>query len=332
MPRKPRSTPPKQSTLLEAIKFVSLATRDIGPINETHIYLGGNWAAASNGVIAIATKIEEDVFACPNAKLLQEALSRSTEFELKKRPNDIQLISGKFKANIPCIDAGLLTIPSPDDATNEVTNSLITAFEAAGTLVDENGQDIVDVSMLLNGRSVIASNRAVIFECWHGIDLPTGLSLPKAIVEPLVKAGKKLTKIGGSQSSVTFYFEDESWIKTQLFVKKWPDTVGSLLDRECNPKPVPAGLWEALAAIAPFSTDGACYFENGRILSHPSQDAGASYELAGGPDGRSFTIKQLSLIKPYAKTIDFFAKGPHGGSMAVFFGENIRGCIAGRSK
>src|ERR1700761_7463984 len=116
MPRKPRSKPAEtKAGLLEAIRFVALATKDIGPINETHIYLCGGWAAASNGVITIGTKIEQDIFACPNAKLFAEALQRSSEFELKKRPNDIQFIAGKFKATIPCIDPSLLTIPSPDN-------------------------------------------------------------------------------------------------------------------------------------------------------------------------------------------------------------------------
>jgi len=324
--RKPRSKPVEaKKGLLEAIRFVGMATKEIGPFNETHIYIGGQWAAASNGIITIATKIEEDIFACPNAKLLQEALSRSDEFELKKKDTTIRLLSGKFKANIPCIDPSLLTIPSPDDATASIDNNLAKAFATAGALVDENGQDIIDVSMLLNGRSVVSSNRAIIFECWHGIDLPSGLSLPKAIIEPLNKSGKTLTRIGGSDTSVTFYFDDESWIKTQLFVKEWPD-IGRILDRPSKPVPVPAGLWEGLAAIAPFASDGACYFENGRIQSHPSANAGASYEVPGLPSGLCFTIKQLNLIKPHAKEIDF------QGDATFFFGDGIRGALAGRSK
>lgn len=328
MPRKPKSAVEKKaSSLLEAIRFVGIATHDIGPINETHMYFSWGWVAASNGIITIASKVEANgLNCCPNARLLTEALQRcGDDWEFEGKEKYIIFKSGKFKASIPIIDPSLLTIPSPDAPMVEVNNSLISAFEAAGVLIDENGQDIVDVSMLLNGRSVIASNRAIVFECWHGIDLPTGLSLPKAVIEPLVKSGKKLSKIGGSQSSVTFYFEDESWIKTQLFVKEWPDT-GRILDRPSNPQPIPAGLWEALAAIAPFSPDGACYFQNGRLQSHLNANAGASYELQGAPDGLSFTIKQLSLIKPHAKTIDWQK------DVTFFFGDNIRGALAGRSK
>lgn len=328
MPRKPRSkvveTEKPSSGLLEAVKFVGMACNDIGPVNERHIYLGGHWAAASNGIITIACPIKEDIFACPYIKFLMEALQRSTEFKLHKKENSLQFEANKFKANIPCVDSTLLTIPSPDEAIANITNDLISAFEIAGSLIDENGQEIIDVSFLLNGRSVISSNRAIIFECWHGLDLPKGLSLPKAIIAPLSKSKKKLSKIGGSQSSLTFYFEDESWIKTQLFNKEWP-SIDFLLDRPSDPKPLPAGLWEGLSAIAPFSPDGACHFRQGRIQSHAIENAGASYEVPGLPDGLSFTIKQLSLIKPFIHSIDFKPE------ISMFFGDKIRGALAGRN-
>lgn len=327
MPRKPRSkvveTAKPSTSLLEAVKFVGMACNDVGPVNERHIYLGGNWAAASNGVITIAAPIKEDILACPYIGFLLEALQRSNEFELHKKENSLQFVANKFKANIPCVDFALIPIPSPDEPVAEINNNLINALEIAGTLIDDNGQEIIDVSMLLNGRSIISSNRAIIFECWHGLDLPTGLSLPKAIINPLSKSKKKLSKIGGSQSSLTFYFEDQSWIKTQLFNKEWP-SVNFLLDRPSDPKPLPAGLWEGLAAIAPFSTDGVCHFQKGRIQSSPSENVGASYEVPGLPDGLSFGIKQLNLIKPHIKTIDFQPE------ISMFFGENIRGALAGR--
>src|SRR5579864_1930568 len=119
MARKPRSTPKeeKPSNLLEAIKFVGMACSEKGPINETHLYLGGHWAAACNHAITIATKIEEDIFACPNAHLFEQALQKSVNnFAITQLEKQLSIKAGKFSAKIPCIDPILLTIPSPDEA------------------------------------------------------------------------------------------------------------------------------------------------------------------------------------------------------------------------
>ena len=223
----------------------------------------------------------------------------------------------------------MLTIPSPDAPIADIDDNLKSALEIVGILANENSQDIVGASLLFNGRSVVASDRTIIFECWHGIDLPTGLSLPKAIIGPLNKAGKKLTKLGWSESSVTFYYEDESWIKTQLFAHKWPDITG-LLDRPSNPLPFPRDFWEGVAAVAPFSPDGLCHFGQGHMQSHGITNVGASYEVEGLPKGPVFAIRQLNLIKPHAATVDWFAAGLNG-TYCVFFGDGIRGAIAGRS-
>jgi len=159
MARKPRSTPKetKPSSILEAIRFVGMATSEKGPINETHLYLGGHWAAASNGAITIANKIEEDIFACPNAKLIEVALSRCTEsFAITQLEKQLSIKSGKFSAKIPCIEPILLTIPSPDAPIADVDDNLKSALEIVGVLANENSQDIIGASLLFNGRSVVA--------------------------------------------------------------------------------------------------------------------------------------------------------------------------------
>ena len=335
MPRRPRSkaAEPSNSKLLEAVRFCSLACNDKGPINETHLYLGAHWAAASNGVITAVCKIEEDIYACPQTKLLQEALSKCGEsFALTQLEKSLSIKGAKFKAIIPCIDPTLLTIPAPDEATADINDNFRVGLEKVSVLVNDNAQNIVAASILLNGRSLVASDRSIIFEFWHGIDLPNGLSLPRAIVAPLSKAGKKLSRLGFSPSSLTFYYEDESWIKTQLYVEKWPD-ISTLLDRPSNQMPLPRNFWEGFTAVAPFSQDGAIYFDAGTMRSHATDATGAAFDVPGLPKGPSFPIRALGLLNGLAETVDFFTPGSFEGStMLTFQGLNIRGAIAGRSQ
>src|SRR5690606_13394672 len=117
---------------------------------------------------------------------------------------------------------------------------------------------------------------------------------------------KKINGFGFSDNSVTFWFEGNCWLKSQLYRDKWPD-IDHLLNRQSNMFPVPAGFWEALDAIAPFAQEGFVYFDNELIKTHRDGEIGATYEVAGIPKGPIFNIKNLMMIKPFVQVIDFVA-------------------------
>ena len=152
--------------------------------------------------------------------------------------------------------------------------------------------------------------------------------LPNAIIEPITKNNKQLKSFGFSKSSCTFYYEDESWIKSQFFIEKWPE-VGPILDRQTNQLPIPTDFFTGVKVLEPFSEDGFVYCDTNIMRSHPDESLGASYEVYGLPKGPAFEIKQLKMLEPYIKTVDFFV--PHRNHhMTIFYGENCRGAIAGR--
>jgi hypothetical protein len=334
MPPRPkkRTAENKSNVFLDALKFLSLVTKDVGPPCETHVYLSNNWACASNGVIAAGHKISEDIFACPNNKLMIEALSKCNEnFSITQLDNNrLSIKSDKFKAVIPCIEPILLAVVGPDAPIADINDKFKEAAEAVNVLTGDNGQDILNRSLLMRGKSIVGTNGKIIFEYWHGIDLPPDLVIPKDIVNPLVKNSKKLMKFGFSPASITFWFEDDSWIKTQLYAEHWPK-LDTVLDQKCNPWPVPADFFTGLAAVAPFSTDGLVYFDHGTLRSHRQEGTGASFTVAGLPRGPIFSARQLALLKPHASQIDFLAPGPHPGTTCLYFyGTSMRGVVAGR--
>ncbi len=332
-PRKPKANETKEiNKFVEALKFISLVTKDNGNPNETHVYLNNKYATAFNGSVSIGTKIEEDLFACPNNKLLIEALSKCGQhISITQLDNNrLSIKSDKFKAIIPCIDPNLITLSIPDEPCASIDNKFKMALEAVGVLADEDSNRVVTASILMANGSLISTNGHIIFEYWHGISLPTNISLPKALVKPLTGTNKNLTKFGFSQSSVTFYFDDESWIKSQLYADQWPD-VSMILNKQSNAWPVPTDLFIALSAVMPFCEDNWVYFHAGVLRSHPIEGVGATFEIAGLPSGPILNGKALGLLKPWAKQIDFLAPGPHPGtSMVMAFGDNMRAALMGR--
>lgn len=332
MARKPRlKTPEASPKLLEALKFCGSILSDKGAPVETHLILQNKTATAFNGILAAGVIIDEDIFAAPNNSLMIEALSKCGQnYSMVQLDNGMISIKGnKFKAHVPCIDPSQLPQAIPDQPAIQITNDLIKAIEAVGVLATEDAQRVVAASILIRNDTCVATNGAILFEAWHGFKLPT-IAIPKAFVGPLTKQSKNVAWIGGSLNSISIFFEDNSWLKTQLYVEQWPN-VDDIVNRKANYKSIPDNFWDGLAAVSPFSVDGMVYFDNDLIKSHATDGVGASYEVKGLLKGPIFNHKYLTLIKPYATQIDFLAQGTtNNTTMLMFVGDRIRGALLGR--
>ncbi len=328
MTKRPQKRTAETSNLFEAIKFCALATKKDGSPNETHIYLSNGCATSFNGVLACGCSIDTDINAYVNAELLLNALAKCGQhFSITQLFQKLSLKADKFKALVPCLPLDLAQTPLPDLPMAALDNRFSEALAKVSILATEGAQSVILASVLMSGASLISTNRVVMLEAWHGIDLPTGIALPKSFCVALSKCNKKLSKFGYSQSSCTFYFEDNSWLRTQFFAEPWPDVQG-ILNRKCNLFEVPNGFFEGVDAVSSFNTDGCVYFDRDILASHSSDEVGARYDVTGIPKGPIFNIKQLKLIQPYVQKIDFQAEG----GCLMFIGDQIRGCISGRIK
>lgn len=331
MARKPRQSKASTETnkFVDALKFCSVVLSDKGSPNETHILLTSKTATAFNGILGAGHIIDEEIYAAPNNKLMIDALTKCgknlsiTQLDAHR----LSIKSDKFKAIIPCIEPILISPIQPDSPVGEINDDLKIGLETVSVLVNDNAQIIHLCSIQMRANTLVACNGALVFEYWHGIDLPT-LSIPKSFVQAISKINKKLTRFGFSETSITFWYEDDSWIRSQLFKDQWPD-VDRFLNLNVNLFDVPKALWDGLEAVTPFTDDGLVYFDNEVIRSHPTDGAGASYEVIGLPKGPKFLAKNLALIKPHANKIDFLAHGPNT-TMLVFYGDRIRGAMLGR--
>jgi hypothetical protein len=156
------------------------------------------------------------------------------------------------------------------------------------------------------------------------------LTLPKTLISTLTKNSKKLTGFGFSNSSCTFHYEDSSWLKSQYFSEKWPD-INSILDKRVNAHNLPDDFYPAIDALEKFSDTGFVYCDSNVMRSHDIEEdsKGASYEVYGLPKGPVLNIKQMKMIKPFIKTVDFMV--PHFNHyMMIWHGDNVRGAVAGR--
>lgn len=327
-----RGRPPKKSTaavnLSNALEFVNVAQKDQGSTYETHCIMWEHWLFAFNGVLSAGCKIEEEINCCPRTVQLRNAIDKSGKtLSLTYQDDNERLVikSDKFKASIPCATFSIMTQVIPDPPVALINDTLRTGFETIGHLAVENSEHVATASILLRSGSMLATDRKVIMEFWHGIDLPM-VVIPKSFVTAIQKIKKKLIRFGFSDTSATFYFEDESWIKTQLYSEQWPE-VDHILNKQVNTQEIPKDFFEALAMIDPFTETRLAYFREGVLASHQHTDEGVEYEC-NVPPNMAYNVRSLRALEKNATSIDFNV-GSNESPLAYFYGENLRGAVAG---
>lgn len=315
--------------MLEALKFIEPASKEIGQINQTHCMLAGGWAAAFDGVVMMAHKIDNDMVAFPHTKRLIGALSKCDEqVQITQLDSGrLGIKSGKFSAFVPCIDGGLMAITPPDAPQYDLNDGVLASLGIVGVVAKENAPRMVQASVLLRANSAVATDGHMILESWHGTQLPT-VVLPKVFVQLLLKIGKKATKLGVGPNTCTIHFEDGSLIRTQLYTDPYPD-VDRLMATPNNAFPIPAELWTALDKLDSQRNETKDVYFNAtaaKLQTDPDPNVGASYDFEHPlPDGVRLNIELLRRFAPHAKAADW--KPAARPTMAMLFGDNFRGAI-----
>lgn len=319
----PKANAEQNSKLLEALKFIGIAQSDEGTVNETHCILADRMAIAFDGRISVGTPIDEALNMCPHTVSFTEALKRcGLNFVLTQLDaNTVKLAAGDFDVFIPCLPREALPDTRPDPNIAPASDAIKHALAAVCDLLDDNSPVVVTAAVLLRGGSAIGTDRNVMLEYWHGVDLPV-MIVPKASAQALYKTNKPIVGFGYSGQSATFYFEDGSWLKTQLYTDGYPN-IDSVLNQSSNPWPVPAKFFEAVRALKPFG-DRVIFGQNS-LQTEYQERSGASFKMLGIPKGIVYSAKHLLLIEQHATQIDFV-----GSKEVGFFFNNEKGIGAVR--
>lgn len=308
--------------LVQALEFLCLTKAD-------YCLMDQRIARAFDSILAAGTHIEEDLSCNPQPSLLLLAILRcADEYAITQlSPSKLLVRSADFQAYIPCDISNLLSWPIPDAPVTAIDDRLIEAMRKVAPLVSTTGDTVVECSVQLNSGSVIATNLMVILEAWHGIDLPSGLLIPKVAINAIHKSGKHLASFGYSPKTATFYFTDDTWLRTQLYQEKWPD-VASFLNIELNTRPVPPDLFKAAKKVAPFSVTQKVYIKDSLISSHPldaKEEGALQLPIGANEHGeRIYGSRNLALVAPHATLWDEYARP----DATAFLGDNIRGVIS----
>jgi len=312
--------------LFEELEFISVVFEKTGTPQQQHCCFNNGRLTASNNIISAGIRTDVDLNSRPHIMHLLEAIRNCpTEFAMTQvDAGKLTVKADKFSATIPCLPEESPGF-APDAPCAAVSDAIKVGLDVVAPFSKEDAKKVILGSGFLKANTVISTDGAVILEHWHGFNLPS-LIIPKACISAVLDIKKPLAKLGFSNTSVTFFFDDDSWIKGQLYNENWPDT-DKILNVKSNPQPLPVGFYKALVSIEPFSKSGNVYFGENCLQSHRDKGEGAVFDVPGIHFGPCFNIKQLKRIEQHMQLVDFYSH-----NYAIFYGDKTRGVLGGVCK
>lgn len=321
---------PEVSSFEKALDFLAL-TYKAGEDQSTYSFMELGTAVAFNLTVGLGSPIDVDLAACPHIDLLRTAIERcGPTFAITQlAQNKIIVRANDFHAYIPCIDPNGLVWPTPDRMVAEINDDFLEALNKVAPMADAKAETVLECAIQLYDGSVLATNKSLVIEAWHGTSMPDGLLLPKVAAVLLRRAKKHLKGFGFSENTITFYFTDGCWLRSQLYRDKLPNIKRHIeAASQDHLRDIPHDFFPAVEKVAPFSTSGHIWVEGNLVRSHPfhvtQEGSGLTLEFSGeGHDYRVYGAHDLHLIRNIATKWDEYARDDG----TLFFGEKVRGMI-----
>lgn len=316
--------------MLTELKFVqgAVSKKDFVPAL-THFVIEGGTVRGYNGMLGLCSTIPFDIECKPKAEPLVKAISNCTEtVQLALTPaGRLSIKSGKFKAFVDCLPDASTPHVQPEGEHVVIDGAaMLQAIKVVAPFIGDDASRPWSNGVLLLGQSAFATNNITLVEYWTGSTVPRPLNIPRAAIKELLRIDEAPEAVQLTDTSITFHFSGQRWLRTQLFETKWPDLT-KVLNRESDPKPLDERLFEALKTLKPFAgKDGRILFRGaGKISTHDDETEGAGYEIDGFDHTGVYHIDMLNLLNGTCKSIDWSTYP----SPCMFFGDRLRGAIVG---
>ena len=315
--------------MLESLRFVQGAIQRNGITPELeHFRIKDGRIVGFNGYMALSAPIALNLDATPKATLFHKALQACGD-SISITQTDagrLRIKSGKFSVLIQCLDHEVYDA-KPEGEVFDAPSGLAKTFARMLPFIGDDASRPWAMGLSVDAGCYTATNNVILLQVWDGHQLPT-FNCPRFAVAEIARLREDPIKIQVCHHSVTFWFEGDRWLRTQLLASEWPtEKMNSILERPCEPFALPEGFFEAVDQLAPFAEGptSPLYMTEGALRTEPDMgDKGASLEMGGLPEA-AFMIKALQLLKGEVEVIDLDLHP----SPCLFFGKQSRGALLG---
>lgn len=328
----------ENAALLAAVKMATAIQKGSSlSERQSHCRFFNGYVIATNDVLIIGVPtVGLAVECCPHSKTLIAALERcqgETTFTL----DGVNLVvkSGRIRVPVPCIEPQALADLTPDSAMAPCGQAEALAIATVAEFVEQDAEKLVHKPVYFGPNLAQGTYKGfVAVQVWHGNPNLPSLALPQETAKAIAKHASGLTAIAQVGGTATFWFADNSFVKTSLYDIRSPDFDRALEKKSQEPESdITAEFWEAVKTMQPFTTDrlGAALaneitFSDGKIWAGQSHDGNASFDYPNPPiDECSVNCTHLLHFEGLADKI----YADNHENKVYLFGNGMRGVIAG---
>ena len=315
--------------MLKALKFVqgAVSKKDLVPAL-THFRIENGTVRSYNGMLALCTPIALNIDCTPKAETLVKAIGHCDEtVTMSITPTGrLSVRSGSFKALVDCVQEETPHVLPEGDECQIDGAALVDALKLMYPFIGDDASRPWSNGILLKGQSAFATNNVTLIECWIGTPFPRICNIPRACIKEMIRIGEPPTKAQFSDNSVTFHYEGDRWIRSQLFATDWPD-LGKVLDvQPGNMVAVDDRIFAGLEKLKPFVDKyGRIFFKGEHLCTTLELEDGCDYKVDGMQLDGVYNVEMLQILKGVATQIDFGAYP----KPCLFYGNKLRGAIIG---
>ena len=312
--------------MLDDLYFVrgAVSKKEILPAL-THFKISNGRITGYNGKMCLSSPIAVDLECSPRAEPLVRAVAACNDVvQLNLTPTGrLAIKSGKFRSYIECFGEQFPEV-EPEGDVIQLDGKLLPMLDKLYPIMSDDATRPWASAVRLAGKSAFVTNNILLVQYWLGFEVPFAINIPRFAVAEMLRIKAEPIKIHVSPTSVTFEYENERWLRTQLVAAEWP-AAEELLDRLPTPtEPLSEKFYYAVRKIEPFVNKlEQVFFTEGAITT--ALEEGTSYDYSGLPAKGIYSSSMLLLLEGIAETIDF-TQYP---KPCPFLGKDVRGAIIG---
>lgn len=322
--------------MLDALRFVAsaVAKKDFVP-ELNHFQIKAGRVTGFNGTLALSSDIDVDLDVRPQAAALIAAIRACPgQIALHVTPaGKLAIRSDKFKAFVNCLPDDTGHFVAPEGETIELGDNFLPGIKAVAPIMGVDASRPWAMGVKLSRQSMFATNNVMLVEYWHGSDIPLDVVIPAPAINELLRVNEPPTKVQVTEHSISFWFGENRWMRSQLLVGgAWPtDRMSEILSGSNGDQlALPDGFFEAVDTLKPFlNVERSSLFLTERaMLTEAAEGVGASVdlEIPGVTEMQAYHHRQLVLLGEVAQTIDWTSYP----RPCMFRGERLRGALIGQ--
>lgn len=323
----------EQSAISLAVEFLKYCEAgDHAEEYAKHVIFINGYAYRFDGVLACAYPSQDDIAICPEFEPFNKALKKvGSDFQIQVADDELSVVGKKLKAHVYGLQKNEYVTLPPNMPIYAVDNDKFRKQLAKIVNIAKDGSEhVVTSSILLNGPTATATNRNLIAQVLTGTQADIPLIIPKRTITTLLKTAIPIVSIGYDETSVTFWFENGAFMRSQLYKEGWNiEQAESLLPTNFDDHTsLPREFFEAAETIADLGDTNVLHFTAKGVADLPNDKIASVYKIAFNDKPATLNAELLALVAGHCDKCLIHNTTLQCFPLATFTGEDYRAALA----